>query len=256
MPFEPPSLGPGSSISTPVPSPDKPRLRFLHNGARQRNAVSANIALAQCVPVGKLQPKALSLRRQDDGGAVNLIASSYSWLRPGVSLSGNLEIALSRNPHKPRLLLGLVSANMLSVQCAGVPELQPDAFRQPFVSFEAHERSMVAQMLLSSLHSPRFPRVHPGGLRIKLEIWDRKGNRSCNGALRGTRGIRRETGFPLFFALCAFRLTTLFSRLSGFLPWSFMPHVHSGFPGSFLRRNTCHLVSLPNVSRQQPHSLR
>ena len=74
--------------------------------------------------------------------------------------------------------------------------------------------------------------------------------------LLGDKGNPAGNRVPFVFALCAFRLTPLFSRLSGFLPWSFMPHVHSGFPGSFLRRNTCHLVSLPNASRQQPHSLR
>ena len=74
--------------------------------------------------------------------------------------------------------------------------------------------------------------------------------------LFGDKGNPAGNWVPFVFVLCAFRLTPLFSHLSGFLPWSFMPHVHSGFPGSFLRRNTCHLVSLPNASRQQPHSLR
>ena len=78
--------------------------------------------LRVCGSVEQLQPKALSLRRQDDGGAVNLIASSHPWPQPGVSFSGNLGISLSRFLHKLRLLLGFVSANMLPVQCAGVPE--------------------------------------------------------------------------------------------------------------------------------------
>lgn len=56
-------LGPGSSNSAPALSPDEPRLRFLHNGARQRNTDSANIFTAQCGSVEQLQPNAESSQK-------------------------------------------------------------------------------------------------------------------------------------------------------------------------------------------------
>lgn len=62
--------------------------------------------------------------------------------------------------------------------------------------------------------------------------------------------------FPVPFSVRGFRLMTGFSLNPVFLPWFLLPHVHSGFPSSFLRRNTCHLVPPQNVSRQRPHSLR
>ena len=174
--------------------------------------------LRVCGSVEQLQPKALSLRRQDDGGAVNLIASSHPWLRPGVSLSGNFGISLSRFPHKTHLLLGFVSANLLPVQCAGVPELQPDAFRVLFVSFVALERMTVAHNAAFEFAFASFPPgLVPGDYIADSKYGIEKGI-GLFMVLFGDKGNPAGNWVPFVFVLCAFRLTPLFSRLSGFLP--------------------------------------